>query len=94
MLKKIRRLAGAGGVVLLGAVIVQEMRKRPDQREWHGTLAGVVPYDLRPPTPERLRDGLLNTHTDALFVPQVFGVGWTLNFGRAVRMLREGSRQG
>jgi len=93
VLKRIRRLVGAGGVALLGAVIIQEMRKPPDQREWHGTLAGVVPYDLRPPTAERLREGLWNTHTDALFVPQVFGVGWTLNFGRAMRSLREGSRQ-
>jgi hypothetical protein len=93
VLKRIRRLAGAGSVVLLGAVIIQEMRRPPDQREWHGTLAGVVPYDLRPPTAERLRQGLLNPHTDALFVPQVFGIGWTLNFGRAMRSLREGSRQ-
>ncbi len=93
MLRRIRRAVGAGGVALLGAVIVKEMRKPSEEREWHGTLAGVVPYDLRPPTAERLRDGLWNPGNDALFVPQVFGVGWTLNFGRAVRSLREGSRQ-
>ncbi len=78
-----------GSVALLGAVIVNEMRKPPEDREWHGTLAGVIPYDLRPPTAERLRDGLWNANNDALLVPQVFGVGWTVNVGRVVRSLRE-----
>ena len=44
--------------LLLGAVIMKELRKSPEERTWHGKL-GFVPYDLRPPTLERVRSTLL-----------------------------------
>jgi hypothetical protein len=36
------------GIGLLGAAVVQQLRLPRSERTWHGTVAGVVPYDLRP----------------------------------------------
>ena len=65
--------------LVLGAVIVTELRKSPDERTWHGKLAGVVPYDLRPPTLERVRSSVWNPDDPHVLVPHAFGVGWTIN---------------
>ena len=48
----------------------------------HGTFAGV-PFDVRPPTAERLRRALWNPTDPRLFMPRTFGVGWDLNLGAA-----------
>jgi uncharacterized protein DUF5808 len=56
------------------------------EREWHGIVAGFVPYDLRPPTVARARSRWWNPEEQRVFVPQVFGVGWTVNAGRVARM--------
>jgi hypothetical protein len=69
------------------AAIVQELRKPSDERTWHGEVAGFVPYDFRPPSAERARARWWDP-TGPLFQPQVFGVGWTLNVGRLLAMLR------
>jgi hypothetical protein len=39
-----------------------------------------IPYDLRPPTVERLRETFWNKDTARVLVPQFFGLGWTINF--------------
>lgn len=74
--------------VALVAAVVKELRTPADVRTWEGTLAGFVPYDLRPPTLERLKQRLWNPG-GPLVSPQVFGVGWTLNFGELVARLRD-----
>ena len=74
--------------VVLGAVVVTELRKSPDERTWHGKLAGVVPYDLRPPTLERVRSRLWNPDDPHVLVPHVFGVGWTINAAAIVPLVR------
>lgn len=66
---------------LLVAAIVKELRTPSDQRTWHGTL-GFIPYDLRPPTFARVRQSLWNPEDPRLFMPQAFGVGWSVNLGR------------
>ena len=79
-------------VVLLGlgvAAVVKEMRLPPDARRWHGTVAGFVPYELRRPTLARVRDRVWNPASKHLLVPQVFGVGWTLNIGRVFVVIKE-----
>jgi hypothetical protein len=76
-----RRLWKLVVMILTGVAVVQELRKPEDQREWHGYLGGVVPYELRPPTPQRMRERLWDPE-GALVGPQVFGVGWGLNLGR------------
>ena len=68
---------------LIGAIAVWEQLQRPaDERTWEGTVAGVVPYDFRVPTLERMKSRWWNPDESRLFVPQVFGVGWTINFAR------------
>jgi hypothetical protein len=70
------------------AAVVQELKKPAGEREWNGTVAGLVPYDYRPPTVERAKERLWNPD-GPLVGPQVFGVGWTLNFGKLVSLARE-----
>jgi Family of unknown function (DUF5808) len=78
-----RRWIGLGvGAALLGAALATELRKPAGERTWQGRIAGRVPYDLRPPTPTRVRHRLWNPADRRLLVPTVFGVGWTVNLGR------------
>ena len=65
----------------LGAAIATELNKPAAERTWHGTIAGVVPYDLRRPTPETVREKLWNPAGN-FWSPSVFGVGWSPNLGR------------
>ena len=79
---KVEGVRGAAtllGMSALAAAAVKELRTSPDERRWHGTLLGVVPYDLRPPTPRRLREVLWNRTNPDVIVPTAFGVGWTVN---------------
>ena len=48
-------------------------------RPKHGSFLGI-PYDWRRPTRERIRSRLWNPDEPKLFVPRVFGWGWTINF--------------
>ena len=74
-------------MLVLGAALVRELRTPAAERTWHGQVAGVVPYDLRPPTLARLRATFWNPD-GPLVVGQAFGVGWTLNLGRLARLMR------
>ena len=77
------RWLGLGlGVALVGAAVATELRKPAEERTWHGKLAHWVPYDLRPPTLARVHERLWNPADRHVLVPTVFGVGWTVNFGR------------
>jgi hypothetical protein len=76
----------AVAVAALGAAIATELKKPAEERTWHGTIAGVVPYDLRVPTQESVRQKLWNPAGN-FWSPQVFGVGWSPNFGRLAAQL-------
>jgi hypothetical protein len=67
--------------------IVGELRKPREERTWNGTVGGIVPYDFRKPTLERARSRWWNPNEDRVFVPQVFGVGWTVNLNRVGRLV-------
>ena len=41
--------------ILLIAVVVQELRKPKESRQWHGKVAWFVPYDFRTPTLGRVK---------------------------------------
>jgi hypothetical protein len=84
-LGRVVRLATWGIAV---AALVQELRKPKDEREWHGTVGGLVPYDYRLPTMQRIKDRLWNPNGPVVS-PQVFGVGWSVNFGRLASLARE-----
>lgn len=72
---------------LLGAAVQKELSKPPAERTWEGKV-GPVPYDLRPPTIGRVRDTWWDPQ-GSVVRPQPFGVGWTVNAGRVVRLARQ-----
>ncbi|RJP26900.1 MAG: hypothetical protein C4536_14950 [Actinobacteria bacterium] len=57
--------------------------------EKYGKILGV-PYDLRLPTPARIRERMWNPDDPRIVTPRVFGAGWTINFAT----LREKSKVG
>ncbi len=69
--------------------LYQELKKPAEERTWHGKVAGVVPYDFRVPTIERIRDAYWAPDRDALFTEKVVGVGWGVNLPVAMRKLSE-----
>ena len=69
------------------AALYQELRKPDAERTWHGKVAGVVPYDFRVPTIERLRAAYWDPESDVIFTERVFGVGWAVNLPVAARKL-------
>lgn len=83
-LRSVMKLISFGLVV---AAVVRELRTPSEERTWHGTL-GFVPYDLRPPTPARIRDAWWNPEDERVFTPRAFGVGWSVNLARVWAMLR------
>lgn len=85
--KKTKVLVGTAAAGLLAAAVATELNKPAADRTWEGSVAGIVPYDLRPPTIERARSRLWNPDDERILAPHVFGVGWTLNVGRVARKL-------
>jgi hypothetical protein len=75
-LAKVARLIGLSLVI---ASVVRELRLPKEQRTWHGRVFARVPYDLRPPTFDRLKESLWNPRRSEILVPTAFGVGWTVN---------------
>jgi hypothetical protein len=69
------------GAAAVGAAIASELKKPVEERTWHGKIAGVVPYDLRRPTADSVREKVWNP-SGGFWSPSVFGVGWTPNLGR------------
>ena len=92
-MKKLSRLMKLATFGFLLAAIREEMNKPEDQRTWNGTVAGVVPYDFRPPTFERLKTALWSPEDERLITPHPWGVGWTINLGRLLRVV-QGLRSG
>jgi len=86
--ERFRRFVKMVAIGLLIAAVIDQLRRAPQDRTWEGEVAGFVPYDLRMPTLERARSRWWNPEDDRLFVPQVFGVGWTINFARLARLFR------
>jgi hypothetical protein len=80
------RLVTIGLVV---ASVVKELRTPAEERDWHGVVAGFVPYDFRMPTVARFRERVWDPEDEHIINPRVFGVGWTVNAGRVVKLVRE-----
>jgi len=85
----VQSLVRAVSLGLAVAAIVKELRMSPEERTWHGVVAGFVPYEFRRPTAERFRARIWNAEADRLIGPHVFGVGWTLNLGKVIAVVRE-----
>lgn len=74
----------AGSLALLGAALVRELRTPEADRTWQGRLLGI-PYDLRAPTPSRLRAAFWAPEDPRVLTPRPAGIGWGINVGRLVR---------
>ena len=70
------------------AAVTKELKKPADQRTWNGMVASVVPYDFRVPTVDRVKQRLWNPE-GRVIGPRIFGVGWTVNWGRVVAEAKE-----
>lgn len=79
-MKRFRRWIKWVGVGLIAAAIYQELHGPPEERTWHGRIAGFVPYDFRLPTLERLREAYWKPDEPRIFTDRVLGVGWAINF--------------
>jgi hypothetical protein len=75
------------------AAIYQELRKPPAERTWHGKVGGVVPYDFRIPTVERVKAAYWDPSSDRIFSDRVFGVGWAVNILVLIRTLQHAAEQ-
>ena len=84
-MKDLYRLARTAVWLAFFGAIYQELKKPDAERTWHGKVAGMVPYDFRLPTLERLRDAYWNPDSDQIFSERVFGVGWAVNIPVAAR---------
>ena len=91
----LRREFGALGWILrttaiglVAAAVYKEMQLPAEKRTWHGSLFDIVPYDFRMPTPRKLMQAWWNPDSDSIFSEQPFGVGWTVNVGALLPMLR------
>ena len=86
--KWIIRAIQAAVIALTIAALCQELEKPKEERRWHGKIAGFVPYDFRIPTIERCRETYWNSYEKRVLVPEVFGVGWAINFHALLEKLR------
>jgi len=78
----------AAAITLALTAICQELEKPKEEREWHGRVACFVPYDFRLPTWGRIKDAYWNPYDSRIFTPEVFGVGWAINFYALLDRLR------
>jgi hypothetical protein len=83
----LRRAIRVTVVALVVAAVATELAKPQEERTWHGRVFGMVPYDFRPPTWERIRAAYWNPDSDHLFSDRVFGVGWAVNLYQAKVLL-------
>ena len=88
-LRRARRVVRFAVFGLVVAAVATELSKPAPERTWEGRLWGVVPYDFRPPTWQRIRDAYWNPRSDRLFSDRVFGVGWAVNLYRAKTLLEQ-----
>jgi hypothetical protein len=89
----VRRLIRFATFALVAAAVATELAKPAEERTWQGRVIGVVPYDFRPPTWQRIREAYWNPESDRLFSDRVFGVGWAVNLYRAKTLMEDAFRQ-
>ena len=77
----------AAVVTIAVAAVCQELEKPKEERHWHGKL-GIIPYDFRMPTIERLKEGYWNAESTQILSAEVFGIGWAINFHALLEKMR------
>jgi hypothetical protein len=71
------------------AAVLDQLRRPPAERTWHGTVFGLVPYDFRPPTLERFKAAWWNPDDPRLLTPRDLGIGWAVNLPRLIKLLTD-----
>ena len=89
-LRRARRLVRFAAFGLVVAAVATELSKPKPERTWEGRVLGVVPYDFRLPTWQRVKEAYWNPDSDRLFSDRVFGVGWAVNLYRAKTLMEAG----
>jgi len=84
----LNRLLIASLLAITLVAIIQELLTPKERRAWHGKALGVVPYDFRPPTFERLRRAFWNPSDPRVLSPRAVGVGWSVNIPSLARLIR------
>jgi hypothetical protein len=85
---RFQRFTSVLGLALVVASLIRELRLPPAQRMWHGALFGRIPYDWRPPTPQRMLDAFWQPRSTSVVCPTVFGLGWSVNLAALLRPIR------
>jgi uncharacterized membrane protein len=65
-------------VIYVVIAIRQQLQLPAEERTWYGKIARI-PYDFRLPTGDRIRAAFWNKDTSQIFLPTVFGIGWSIN---------------
>lgn len=81
MLRRILKSRFVKSLVLtaiIGLILPKERRV--------GSFLGV-PYDVRLPTPRRIKERLWNKEDPRIFTPHVFGWGWSVNLHAVAKKL-------
>jgi hypothetical protein len=89
-LRGLRRLVRLAAIALVVGAVATELAKPEEERNWHGRVLGVVPYDFRAPSWDKIREAYWNPASDRLFSDRVFGVGWAINLYKAKTLLAAG----
>ncbi|WP_159792859.1 DUF5808 domain-containing protein [Puerhibacterium puerhi] len=84
----LRRVVMLTTAALAATAVVKELRQPKEQRSWHGTVAGFVPYDFRMPSVAKMREHMWAPENPQVLPPRAFGVGWDVNVGRLVALAR------
>ena len=82
------RILQATALTLTFAAICRELEKPKEERRWHGKIAGIMPYDFRIPSIERVKECYWNPYESRVLTPRVFGIGWGINFYALLERLR------
>ena len=69
------------------AAVCQELEKPEEERHWHGRV-GFIPYDFRPPTIQKIKDTFWNPESTSVFMLEICGVGWAVNFHALLEKMR------
>jgi hypothetical protein len=84
--KKLKRLFFLFNVVVGAIAVYEQLQRDPIDRTWHGKAMGVVPYDFRPPNPQRFMDAWWNPDDERIFTERDFGIGWAINLHRVYKL--------
>lgn len=87
-MNRLRKLTYLVLVLVAIAAVAEQLQRAPADRTWTGKVVGI-PYDFRVPTVDRAIDRWWNPDDHHLLVPQIFGVGWTVNLAEARRLVMD-----